>query len=115
MKRYNLYPDEGHTEDMFRPKFCYADGQLEKDLNGFDYFFMEGSAVELASDLSTKLKNYGYLGEGKYPCQYNGRNATLYVIEVCGHTEGLAAYDDDADSLDYIERWLDDHNSHLSI
>lgn len=100
---------------MFRPKFCYADGQLEKDLNDFDYFFMEGSAVEFAYGLNTKLKNYGYLKDGKYHCRFNGRDATLYVIQVGSHTEGRACYDDDADSLDYIERWLDGYKSHLSI
>ena len=82
---YEIFPD-GHYEEgqVYRPAFCYADGNLEMDL-GSDYFFLEAAAAR-------ELKGCRM---GAYKCQYNGKPCTLYLKN---DKQGLCCYDDDIES-----------------
>lgn len=85
-----ILPD-GHYEKgtAYRPRWCYADGRLERDL-GYDYFFLSSPPFHGAGDS---------LPTGKYPCVYNGRACSLYVLNHGGgRQEGLCCYDDDMES-----------------
>lgn len=110
MKPFVIYPDNNWPIESVRPNWCYADGELEDDLGmdmgecGVpDYF-------HLSATFKRALNEKGYVKEGTYACQYNGRAATLYVVPVGGKTEGLVCYDDDEKSLSYIKEWLEEHH-----
>lgn len=109
MKPFTIYPDNNYPRDAVRPNWCYADGQLEKDLAKDmgeygvpDYFKL--SATFHRAIVGSEGKNY--VKEGTYKCQYKGRLATLYVINSSGESEGLCCYDDDEESIEYIKKWL---------
>ena len=82
-KPYEVYPD-GHYEkdEVFRPNYCYADGIIEDDLGGTDYFYLSPNAAY------GDLKN---MTDGMYRCTFNGKPCTLYVIG----RNGRLCYDDD--------------------
>lgn len=85
-----ILPDGNYERGtVYRPHFCYADGRLEDDL-GEDFFCLSASPARGGGDS---------LPTGKYPCSYNGKPCTLYVVNMgSGRHHGLCCYDDDMES-----------------
>lgn len=108
MKPFIIYADKQQPDNAVRPHFCYADGEIEKDLDRggqCDYFFLSNSAKRI-------LDKEGHAKEGNYPCVFEGKPATLFVWKSCGRTEGLMCYDDDVDARANIKEELERHYRH---
>jgi hypothetical protein len=96
--------DENAPENAYRPGYCYADGQLEKDL-GTDLIKLDPRAEGKLSD----DEGFG-VKPGKYKCNYNGKPCTLYVGFSKGGPKGiptgLVCYDNDEESKKYIAQQI---------
>jgi len=99
-KAYVIFGDYDETQGVptVRPAFCYADGELEMDMN-FDVFSIEKRFEE------NLYNTTGFVKPGKYSCEYKGKPCTFYVWYskyMHGETSGLVCYDTDEKSKEYI-------------
>lgn len=95
---FQIFPDLSNEEvkGLFRPEWCYADGELERDLGRDggstpDYFYLSPAAARFADG------NRG-LKPGKYRCEYKGKPCTLYVSPY-RDVSNLCFYDSDSGAI----------------